>query len=115
MTGQQDGWVRSVPGGLSLCVRLTPKSSRDGFDGVGHGADGRIFVKARVRAAPEKGKANKALIALLAKRTGLAATRITLTSGATSRLKTLLVQGDDLSAIDLAARVFPSPDGTCDR
>ena len=45
--------------GCRLLVRLTPKSSRDGLDGIDTLADGRLFLKARVRAVPEKGKAKR--------------------------------------------------------
>lgn len=92
---QPEGWVRQVPGGLQLCVRLTPKASRDDLDGSEQAADGRVYLKARVRSVPEKGKANKALIVLLAKRIGIAKGRFRLISGETSRLKTLMIDGDD--------------------
>jgi hypothetical protein len=88
------GWFRIVEGGIEIVVRLTPKSSRDDVDGIETGADGQCYLKARVRAVPEKGKANKALIVLLAKRTGLPKSTIGLTSGGTSRMKTILLQCD---------------------
>jgi uncharacterized protein len=47
--------------GLALLVRLTPKSSRDAIDGIGHLSDGRGVVKICVRALPEAGGANEAL------------------------------------------------------
>jgi hypothetical protein len=52
-------------------------------------------LKIRVTAAPEKGKANKALIKLLAKETGIASGCFEVVSGATSRKKRLIIdQGD---------------------
>ena len=54
---------------LFLSVRLTPKSSRDEIDGIGLLADGRSILKVRVRAVPENGKPNTALLRLLAKTT----------------------------------------------
>jgi len=86
-------WCRIVPGGLKLAIRLTPKASRDDIDGVETDGEGRCYIRARVRALPEKGKANKALIALVAKRSGIAKSLITMDSGETSRLKTLFVEG----------------------
>lgn len=80
---------------LRLFVRLTPKSSRDGIDGLGEDPSGRPVLKARVTAAPEKGKANKALLKLLAKELGLPPTRLTITSGDTSRLKTIEISDAD--------------------
>lgn len=105
-----DGWVRPVPGGLQLTLRLTPKAPRDDLDGVERGADGRAYLKARVRAVPEKGNANRALIALLAKRSGIAKSRFTLVSGETSRLKTLMVEGEDLTVEDAVAGLIKQDD-----
>jgi uncharacterized protein YggU (UPF0235/DUF167 family) len=81
---------------------LTPKSSRDGIDGIEHLADGRAVLKILVRALPEAGAANDALIRLLAKTLALPASAITLQFGATSRLKSLRLVGD---ASVLAARL----------
>ncbi len=88
--------------GIGLLVRLTPKSSRDCIDGIEHLADGRAVLKIRVRAVPEAGAANDALIRVLAKALALPASAIKLQSGATGRLKSLQLVGD-LSV--LAARL----------
>ena len=85
-------WRRTGEG-LLVVVRLTPKSSGDVVEGIdAHG--GRPVLKARVRAAPEKGKANTALERLMAKWTGIPKSRVSLASGATSRLKTIALAGD---------------------
>ena len=96
----QNYW-RHAPGGVELFVRLTPKSSRDMIEGVEIGADGRRHLKARVRAVPEDGKANKALIKLVSKTLRVPASSITVTSGQTSRLKTLHIVADapDIEAL----------------
>ena len=86
-------WTQTQDG-LSICVRLTPKSSRDQIDNLESRDDGLAYIKARVRAAPEDGKANEALIRLLADAFGLARSSISLTSGATSRLKILKIVGE---------------------
>jgi uncharacterized protein len=88
--------------GIGLLVRLTPKSSRDGIDGLEHLSDGRAVLKIRVRAVPEAGAANEALIRVLAKALALPASAISLQSGATGRLKSLRLTGD---ASALAARL----------
>ena len=64
--------------------------------------DGRAALAARVRAVPEKGKANKALIQLLAKAAGVAPSSVSLISGDTSRVKVLQVVGDPRRLIELA-------------
>ncbi|MCC0055509.1 MAG: DUF167 domain-containing protein [Rhodobiaceae bacterium] len=96
------GWLEPVDGGFRLIVRLTPKSARDGIDGVTTTPDGRAALAARVRAVPEKGKANKALIQLLAKAAGVAPSSVSLISGDTSRVKVLQVVGDPRRLIELA-------------
>lgn len=89
-------------GALLLTVRLTPKASRDDLDGVEELSDGRTVLKARVRAVPEKGAANAALIKLLAKSLKLPKSAISLESGSTARLKTLRLEGDPN---DIASRL----------
>lgn len=79
---------------LLLAVRLTPNGGRDAFDGVEVSADGQSHLKARVTAVPEKGKANKALIALLSKSLKVPKSTITVVSGETSRRKILRIEGD---------------------
>ena len=90
-----------TPGGLALTVRLTPKGGRDAIEGVARLADGRAVLKARVRTAASEGAANAALIRLVAATLGVAPNRVTLTAGATARVKRLKVEGD---AKALAAR-----------
>jgi hypothetical protein len=80
---------------VTLAVRLTPRGGRDAIDGVETLADGRVVLKARVRAVPEDGKANAALVRLVADAVGLPASRVSLTGGATSRLKTLRLETDE--------------------
>jgi uncharacterized protein YggU (UPF0235/DUF167 family) len=75
--------------GLLLHVRLTPRAGRDGLDGIETLSDGRPVLKARVRVAPEDGKANVALLRLLADALGAPRSRLSLAAGATSRLKTV--------------------------
>lgn len=81
-------------GGFRLRVRLTPKSSADGVDGPGADARGAVFLKARVRAAPEKGAANAALEVVLAKALGVPKTAVRVEKGATGRLKIVAIEGD---------------------
>ena len=85
---------RLCGGGVEIIVRLTPKSSRDAIDGADTGSDGRSYLKARVRAVPEKGRANDALVRLLAGALGRPPSTMTIRSGGTSRLKTVFVAGE---------------------
>ncbi|WP_310185561.1 DUF167 family protein [Mesorhizobium sp. BE184] len=89
--------------GIDLFVRLTPKSSLDRLEGVEETVDGRTHLKARVRAVPEKGLANAALIGLVAKALGTPTSAISVVAGDTARLKTLHIAGDPAVLIDRIA------------
>lgn len=84
---------RTTTGGIELYVRLSPKASKDDVSGP-KDFDGRAYVQARVRAVPEDGKANKAIVELIAARLGVPKSSIALASGHSSRLKTLSISGD---------------------
>jgi len=86
-----------------LRVRLTPSGGADRIDGRAADAEGNVFLKARVRAAPENNEANRALEALIAKAFGVAKSRVKVARGATARLKTLEIDG--ASDADVAAFV----------
>lgn len=80
--------------GVTLAIRLTPKASANRIQGLAAEAGGGVVLKASVTAAPEKGKANAALIKLLAKAWALPKTSLTVISGATDRNKVLHIAGD---------------------
>jgi len=79
--------------GVTVRVRVTPKSSRDEVGGIEATAQGPA-LKVRVRAVPDKGAANAAVTATLADWLGVPKRSVTLTSGSTARIKTLAVAGD---------------------
>ncbi len=85
--------------GLSFHVRLTPKGGRDAVEGWAAASGGSEHLKARVRAVPEDGKANAALLSLLAKTLAIPKSSLRLASGATSRLKRIEVTGQNLAPI----------------
>lgn len=70
---------------ILLAVRMTPNGGRDALEGVEIAGDGLAHLKARVTAMPEKGRANKALIALLAKAIKVPKSKITVVTGETAR------------------------------
>lgn len=90
----REGAWRPVAGRLELRVRATPRSGRDGLEGLETGSDGRPVLKVRVRAAPENGAANEAVRHVLAKALSLPPSAVSLTRGAGARMKTFLVDGD---------------------
>ncbi|MGF1611854.1 MAG: DUF167 domain-containing protein [Kiloniellales bacterium] len=79
---------------MRVALRLQPGASRAGIDGLARLADGRVVLKARVGEPPEDGKANAALIKLLAKVWRLPKGAISIVAGRSDRVKTLEVAGD---------------------
>ena len=80
--------------GVRLNVRLTPSASRDALERTDEDADGQRRLRASVTTVPEKGKANAALIKLIAKKLRLPKSSIRLIAGEQSRNKTILIEGD---------------------
>jgi len=91
---------RRSRGGIALAVRLTPKSSKDEISGI-EPYDGKSVLKARVRAIPDKGQANAALVKLIAKWLGVPRSTVSLASGGKSRLKSIEVRGNADELINL--------------
>ena len=77
-----------------LRLRVTPNAGRDAIEGYETLADGATVLRVRVSAVPDKGKANAAAIALLAKALGVPKSTLTITSGETARLKTVRIDAD---------------------
>ena len=90
---------------MILAVRLTPRSAKDGIGGIWRDEKDMAWLQAQVRAVPEKGKANGALISLIAKRLKIPAKDIRLESGDTSRLKRLRLAGRADDAPDIRERL----------
>ncbi len=84
----------AAAGGVRVAVRVTPKASRAGVAGMAADADGRAYVKLRVTAPAQDGKANAALLKLLAKEWRLARSSLRIAGGERDRRKSILVAGD---------------------
>lgn len=93
-------WLRAVPGGVRVTLRLAPRASRDGVLGL-HGA----ALKVAVTAPPVEGEANARLVRLLAKRLGVPRGAVRIVSGGTARDKVVEVAG--VSPEEAAARLAP--------
>lgn len=89
--------IEPAPGGARFHVAARPNAGRSAIQGVHDGA-----LKVAIGAAAEKGKANKELLAFLAKQLGLRKTELELTAGETGRKKTLQAA---LGADELRARL----------
>jgi len=83
--------------GVVIAVSAVPGAGRSEI--VGRHGDA---LKVRVAVPPEKGKANEAIVALLAHELGVPASTVSLVSGATGRAKRFRVDGVDVdTATDL--------------
>lgn len=76
----RDGWL--------LSVRVSPRAGRTEITGVAD--DGAITV--RLAAAPVDGRANSALVEVIADALGVPRSRVSVVSGQTARRKTVLVE-----------------------
>jgi uncharacterized protein (TIGR00251 family) len=81
-------------------VRLAPKAARDRIDGIHADADGCPLLKVAVSAPPAGGKANAALIKLLAKEWRVPKSAFAIAAGATERRKVLTIAGDTNQLMD---------------
>jgi hypothetical protein len=86
---------------VRFAVRVQPRSSRAGVDGVRGDA-----LRVRVDAPPVEGAANEAVVKVLAKALGVAKRAVTIVSGAGSRSKVIEVRG--MTAADARARLVNS-------
>jgi hypothetical protein len=86
------------PGGVILPVRAQPGARKAGVLGEQAGS-----LKVAVTAAPEDGKANKALLEVLREALGLKRSQLALIGGETSREKKFFIS--DITREELAARL----------
>ncbi|MCI0790334.1 MAG: DUF167 domain-containing protein [Chloroflexi bacterium] len=80
---------------MQMKISVQPKAGRNAIEVAGD------KVTVRVTAAPEGGKANDAVVELLAKRLGVAKGRVSIVRGHKSRDKTVLI--DDVTLEEVLA------------
>ena len=83
-----EGPIKSVLGGVTLAVRVTPRSRKNEIVG----ADSES-LRVRLNAPPVEGAANAALCEFLAGALGVRKSAVTLVAGRTSRRKVVRVHG----------------------
>jgi len=79
--------------GVSVAVKVQPKSRRPGMQGLAPDIDG-VRLRIGVTEAAEDGRANRAVCAALADMLGVAASQVSVLQGASSRQKSLRVLGN---------------------
>jgi hypothetical protein len=82
------------PRGVIIAVRAHAGARQNGVTGTHDG-----MLRVAVTAAPEKGKANQAIVALLSKSLGVPKSAIELVAGATSPRKRFLIAGGDVDGL----------------
>ena len=81
-------------GGVFLAIRVQPRAQKPGVQGVRNGA-----LVVRLKSAPEKGRANEELVAVLAGFLDTARGDLEISSGAGSRNKRGLVRNRTLTQV----------------
>ena len=94
--------IKPIKNGIQIRVRASPRSAKDLVEGI----EGD-YIKIRLRAIPEKGKANEAIIKILAKFFDIAPTKISIISGQTSRIKTVEIISHDIHEIEKKIKELP--------
>ena len=85
-----------------IAVKVTPNAPKDAIIGW---EGGRLRV--RIRAVPEKGKANAHLLEFLANQLGIAKSNLSIASGKTSQLKRVRIDG--LSEAEFHSKIGTNP------
>jgi uncharacterized protein (TIGR00251 family) len=106
--GASPSWLRRRADGVRLTVRLTPRAAQSAIDGIAFDAAGEAYLAVRVTAPPDGGKANAALIKLLARHWRLPAGDLRLVAGASARRKVLEVQSPPERLLAELAAIEPS-------
>lgn len=94
--------LRATPNGCTLAVRVHPGARRNAITGSHDGA-----LKISLTTPPTDGRANAALIAFLAEALSIPRANINIITGATTRTKTLHLEG--LTPEALTATLLPGP------
>lgn len=79
---------------MRVAVRLTPRARADRLVGIARLGDGAPILKVWVTAPPAEGRANDALLQLLAKEWGLARRDLAIVGGQKNRSKIVRIAGE---------------------
>lgn len=97
--------LRESAEGVTLAIRVQPGAKKSAITGI-HGEGDTTQLKVAVHAPPIEGRANEALIALLAEHFSLPRRDVILLSGETSRSKVFMLRGATLRQV--ATKLGPS-------
>lgn len=95
-----------LPDGLRIVVKAKPGVSRVCVPKIVDLAGSKQALEIAVAAAPEDGKANKALIVKIAEIFAVKRQQVILKAGASSRLKTFEINGDAAALLNRVHQLF---------
>ncbi|MFH1534172.1 MAG: DUF167 domain-containing protein [Nitrospirota bacterium] len=75
-----------------LRIKVLPKSPKNEVVEILEDAEGEKTIKIRIKAVPERGKANAELIKFLSKESGVPREKISIISGKTEQLKLVKIK-----------------------
>lgn len=84
--------MHQIPKQDYLRIKVIPKSSKNEISEIITDGDGEQTIKIRIKAAPEKGKANVELINFLAKELNIDKSQISILSGKTQQIKLIKIK-----------------------
>jgi uncharacterized protein len=105
-----DDLYRITDDGVVLSLHVVPGAGRTAVVGR-HGT----ALKVKVAAPPERGRANEAVVELVASTLGLPTTAVELVGGASSRSKQVRVTGVDAADVDRLLRPLVADGGDIHR
>lgn len=80
-----------LPKNEYLRIKVIPKSSKNEIVEIMQDSEGEETIKIRIKAVPEKGKANKELIKFISKELAIPSENISILSGKNDQLKLIKV------------------------
>lgn len=86
--------VPSAGAGVRFQVRVAPRAAHDRIENWRLDCKGQRELTLRVRAVAEDGKANDAVIALLAQELGVPKNKVSIVRGQSARTKMISISGD---------------------
>ena len=98
-----DGPLNVTDDGLRVAIRLSPRACTDRLVAVAAAAEGGHLLTATVTAPAEAGRANEALLRLLAHAWHVPRRDLTIVAGSTSRNKIVRVAGDPQRLVEQVA------------
>jgi uncharacterized protein (TIGR00251 family) len=87
-------WIEPFENGVTVNIRALPNADRNEISGI-HGN----ALKVRVQSPPVDGKANKALIKFISKKTRISKSKITILRGLKGRDKTIAITTESPEAV----------------